>query len=146
MPPALNTSKQPIRHWKRQRSIMGDQLAAKIFPIRFFDGRRSVLPAEGQVGVDWNMMWWILGHQKKANAAIWPNGRQTHLMCWRYRHNDFYRYQYNYILYLFNQAKIKVVKSAFELLNEQISIAFQLFYLKRLHWEDVLALLPVKEK
>lgn len=98
----------------------------------------------GQVGVDWNMMRdGFLGHQKKANAAM-AQWKADSLDVLRYRHNDFYRYQYNYILYLFNQAKIKVVKKRLELLNEQISIAFQLFYLKRLHWEDVLALLSSK--
>ena len=98
----------------------------------------------GQVGVDWNMMRdGFLGHQKKANAAM-AQWKADSLDVLRYRHIDFYRYQYNYILYLFNQAKIKVVKKRLELLNEQISIAFQLFYLKRLHWEDVLALLSSK--
>ncbi|MCB0657444.1 MAG: hypothetical protein KDC57_14965 [Saprospiraceae bacterium] len=100
--------------------------------------------SRGQVGVDWNLLRdGMLSHKKQLQASV-ASWKADSLDLLRYRHNDYYRYQYNYIIYVFNQAKIEVTKKRLDLLNVQISIAFQLFYLKRIHWEDVLTLLSSK--
>lgn len=51
-----------------------------------------------------------------------------------------YLYIYNYLTYLFKRQKIEKLNQRSEVLKEQLNIAHQLYFLRYVQWEDVIAL------
>ena len=51
---------------------------------------------------------------------------------------------YDHIIYLFNVQKIQLSNRYSHLLSKQLEIAYQLYYLKYIHWEDVLSIMSRK--
>ncbi|GET28245.1 hypothetical protein SD074_04470 [Prolixibacter sp. SD074] len=91
------------------------------------------------IGLDWNLLGnsGLFGNQLKAKeleSALQVD--QLNRSQQTARNNFLYRY--NYLIYVFNSEKLQLVANRLDLLQGLEKIYHELFYIRRVSWEDVL--------
>ncbi|MEM9823082.1 MAG: hypothetical protein AAF985_18530, partial [Bacteroidota bacterium] len=97
-----------------------------------FNGTRA------RFGLEWQVMnegW--LGHKAKAKRL--ENEQKLESLKFALNKNDQRLYfRYNVLIYLFNEAKIKLLKARLAQLNQQLELLYKVYFLKGILYEDII--------
>ncbi|GET33888.1 hypothetical protein PbJCM13498_27510 [Prolixibacter bellariivorans] len=91
------------------------------------------------IGLDWNLLGnsGLFGNQLKAKelkSALQVDQLDRSQQTAR----DNFLYRYNYLIYVFNSEKLRLIANRLDLLHGLEQIYHELFYVRRVSWEDVL--------
>ncbi len=97
-----------------------------------------------QAGLNWDILKGGLLNEKSSNQINQVQYEIDSLQLTQDINLRLYGSVFDYIIYLFNGQKIQLVQRHQHLLDKELEVAYQLYYQKYIHWEEVLTLMSKK--
>ena len=104
----------------------------------------SLYQNRAQAGLDWNLMRGGLQENKDKYEIERLDIQIDSLRNIERDDLKLYAGVFDYIIYLFNVQKIQLINRYQQLLDKELEVAYQLYYLRYIHWEEVLEIMSRK--
>ncbi len=137
--------------FNREIKLAKQDIGLNIRTGAIFNLKESLFEEDGvfyrnryQVGLDWDFFKSGLIENRLKAKQLRAEGNAHRLAEYSKMKDQSYQYIFSQIIYTFNKLKIDIVRHRHQFLDEQLAIAYKMFYLKYIHWEEVLQILSKK--
>lgn len=105
-----------------------------------FESEDLFFQNRANIGLDWRLLGnGLLGRKNEIDQLKIEN-EINDLLKLKDQRSQNYVYNYNYIIYLFNQVQISFIERRLSILNQYLDIAAQMYLVRATPWEDVIEL------